>query len=80
MVEALRGMGRGVGDIFAWLTSWDYPTLAGTMCRSVLEEAPQSLRLLRATEAAGFDGRRLDQMTRTPKILANSSACPSACR
>src|ERR1700759_970493 len=70
MVVALRGMGRDTGDIFAWLTSWDYPTLAGTMFRSVLEEAPQSLRLLRATEAAGFDGRRLDQMTRTPKILA----------
>ena len=31
---------------------------------------PQSLKLLRTTEAAGFDGRRLDQMTRTPKILA----------
>ena len=30
---------------------------------------PQSLKLLRTTEAAGFDGRRLDQMTRTPKIL-----------
>jgi carbamoyltransferase len=70
MDEALRGMGRGIGDIFAWLTSWDYPTLAGTICRSVLEEVPQSFRLLRATEAAGFDGRRLDQMTRTPKILA----------
>ena len=25
---------------------------------------------MRTTEAAGFDGRRLDQMTRTPKILA----------
>src|ERR1700760_5156241 len=70
MVSALRGMGRDAGDIFAWLTSWDYPTLAGTLCRSVLEEAPQSFRLLHATEAAGFDGRRLDQMTRTPKILA----------
>ena len=31
---------------------------------------PQSLKLIRNTEAAGFDGRRLDQMTRTPKILA----------
>jgi carbamoyltransferase len=70
MAKALRGMGRDVSDIFAWLTSWDYPTLAGTIARSVLEEAPQSLRLLRTTEAAGFDGRRLDQMTRTPKILA----------
>jgi carbamoyltransferase len=70
MVAALRGMDRDIGDVFAWLTSWDYPALAGTLLRSVLEEAPQSLKLVRNTEAAGFDGRRLDQMTRTPKILA----------
>src|ERR1700748_1562384 len=70
MIAALKGMGRDAGDIFAWLTSWDYPALAGTLLRSVLEEAPQSLKLIRDTEAAGFDGRRLDQMTRTPKILA----------
>lgn len=70
MVATLHGMGRDIGDIDAWLTSWDYPDLAGTIARSVLEEAPQSLKLLRSTEAAGFDGRRLDQMTRTPKILA----------
>jgi carbamoyltransferase len=69
MVATLRGMGRDIGDIDAWLTSWDYPTLAGTLARSVLEELPHSLKLLRTTEAAGFDGRRLDQMTRTPKIL-----------
>ena len=69
-VATLRQMGRDIGDIDAWLTSWDYPTLAGTLARSVLEELPQSLKLLRTTEAAGFDGRRLDQMTRTPKILA----------
>lgn len=69
VVATLRGIGRDIGDIDAWLTSWDYPTLCGTIARSVLEEAPQSLKLLRTTEAAGFDGRRLDQMTRTPKIL-----------
>jgi carbamoyltransferase len=69
VVATLRGIGRDIGDIDAWLTSWDYPTLAGTLARSVLEELPQSLKLLRSTEAAGFDGRRLDQMTRTPKIL-----------
>ena len=63
MVATLRGIGRDIGDIDAWLTSWDYPTLAGTIARSVLEEVPQSLKLLRTTEAAGFDGRRLDQMT-----------------
>jgi carbamoyltransferase len=70
MVATLRGMDRDVSDIFAWLTSWDYPALAGTIARSLLEEAPQSLRLARNTEAAGFDGRRLDEMTRTPKKLA----------
>ena len=69
MVATLRGMGRDIGDIDAWLTSWDYPDLFGTIARTLLEEAPQSLRLLRTTDAAGFDGRRLDQMTRTPKIL-----------
>jgi carbamoyltransferase len=68
-VATLRSIGRDIGDIDAWLTSWDYPDLAGTIARSVLEEVPQSLKLLRTTEAAGFDGRRLDQMTRTPKIL-----------
>ena len=68
-VATLREMGRDIGDIDAWLTSWDYPTLAGTLARSVIEELPQSFKLVRTTEAAGFDGRRLDQMTRTPKIL-----------
>lgn len=77
MVTALHDMGRDVGDIFAWLTSWDYPALAGTLLRSVLEEAPQSLKLVRNTEAAGFDGRRLDQMTRTPKILARQLGLPA---
>src|SRR3954453_17622761 len=76
MVKTLRGMGRDIGDIDAWLTGWDYPTLAGTLARSVLEELPQSLKLLRATEAAGFDRRRLDQMTRTPKNLSRQLGLP----
>jgi carbamoyltransferase len=69
MVAVLRGMGRDIGDIDAWLTSWDYPTLAGTMFRTLLEEMPSSLRLLRITDASAFDGRRMDQMTRSPKFL-----------
>ena len=39
MVATCASMGRDIGDIDAWLTSWDYPTLAGTLARSVLEEA-----------------------------------------
>src|SRR5438105_13842384 len=67
MVATLRGMGRDIADIAAWLTTWDYPTLAGTFARSVLEEAPQGLKLLRVTRttnSAAFDARRFEQMTR----------------
>jgi carbamoyltransferase len=70
MVATLRGAGRDIGDIDAWLTSWDYPSLAGTLTRSMAEEMPQSLNLLRVTDASAFDRRRLEQMTRSPKILA----------
>src|SRR3954453_14977586 len=69
MVATLRSMGRDIGDVAAWVTTWDYPTLFGTLARSGLEEAPQGGKLLRNTAAAGFDGRRLEQMTRTPKLL-----------
>src|SRR3984893_13239086 len=41
MVATLRSMGRDISDIAAWVTTWDYPTLFGTLARSVLEEAPQ---------------------------------------
>jgi carbamoyltransferase len=77
MVATLRSMGRDIGDIAAWVTTWDYPTLFGTLARSVLEEAPQGAKLLRNTEAAGFDGRRLEQMTRTPKILGRQLGLPA---
>ncbi|THD62557.1 MAG: carbamoyltransferase [Bradyrhizobium sp.] len=77
-VATLRGMGRDIPDIAAWLTTWDYPALAGTLARSVLEELPQSLKLLRTTTATGFDGRRLDQMTRTPKILGKQLGLPQS--
>jgi carbamoyltransferase len=70
MAASLRARGHDITDVFAWVTSWDYPTLAGTIFRTVLEELPQSVNLLRTMEATGFDGRRLDQMTRTSKILA----------
>src|SRR5258708_2597875 len=51
MVATLRSMGRDIGDIAAWVTTWDYPTLFGTLLRAVLEEAPQGLKLLSNTEA-----------------------------
>ena len=69
MVATLRSMGRDVGDIAAFVTTWDYPTLFATLTRSVFEEAPASLRLLGVPSFAGMHRRRLRQMWRTPRIL-----------
>ena len=70
MAATLRTMGRDIGDIAAFVTTWDYPTLFGTMMRTAIEEAPGSLKLLSYSDAIGVDRRRLDQMRRTPRILA----------
>lgn len=70
MAATLRAMGRDIGDIAAFATTWDYPTLFGTMMRTAIEEAPGSLKLLSYSDAIGVDRRRLDQMRRTPRILA----------
>ena len=81
MVATLRGMGRDIGDIDAWLTTWDYPTLAGTLARSVLEEAAA-----KPETAAHHGSRRLrrpparpdDAHAENPRPPARP--CPSACR
>ncbi|MGB3271763.1 MAG: carbamoyltransferase C-terminal domain-containing protein [Xanthobacteraceae bacterium] len=70
MAAALHGIGKGVEDIAAFTVTWDYPALFGTMIRTALEEAPASLRLLSVSNAVGVDARRMEQMTRTPKLLA----------
>lgn len=76
MVATLRAAGRDIADIDAWLTSWDYPSLAGTLTRSMVEELPQSLNLARVSDASAFDRRRLELMTRSPKILARQLRLP----
>ncbi len=62
MVATLRSMGRDVGDIAAFVTTWDYPTFFATLTRTVVEEAPASLRLLGVSNFAGIHKRRLVQM------------------
>ena len=69
MRTTLQAMGRDIADIDAWLTSWDYPDLLGSLVRSVIEEFPESLKLLRRQNSVSFDARRFEQMTRTPKLL-----------
>ncbi|WP_294934648.1 carbamoyltransferase C-terminal domain-containing protein [Tardiphaga sp.] len=77
MRATLRTIGRDVGDIDAWLTSWDYPDLIGSLLRSVIEEFPESLKLLRTQNSVSFDARRFEQMTRTPKLLRKQFGLPA---
>ncbi len=76
MRVTLRAMGRDVADIDAWLTTWDYPDLLGTLTRSIVEEFPDGLKLLRTKNSVSFDARRLEQMTRTPKLLRKQFGLP----
>jgi len=77
MHETLRKMGRDINDIDAWLTSWDYPDLTGTLVRSIVEEFPDGLKLLRTKNSVSFDAKRLEQMTRTPKLLRKQFGLPA---
>jgi carbamoyltransferase len=78
VVETLRGLGRDFGDIAAVVTTWDYPVLIATLIRTVLEEAPQSLRLFLTPVAPALDRRRLFQLWRVPRILARQLGLPSS--
>ena len=69
MRAALRAIDRNISDIDAWLTTWDYPDLAGTLMRSFVENFPDGFTLLRANNAVSLDARRFMQMIRTPIIL-----------
>lgn len=77
MRATLRSMGRDIADIDAWLTSWDYPDLLGTLVRSIVEEFPDGLKLLRTKNSVSFDAKRLEQMTRTPKLLRKQFGLPT---
>ena len=71
MVEHLRAIGRDIGDIAAIVTTWDYPVLFATLARSVLEEVPAQPEAAAAPpQPPAIDRRRLDQMRRTPRLLA----------
>jgi carbamoyltransferase len=69
MREVLQRMGRDIGDIAAFVTTWDYPALTSMLIRTSFEEAPASLKLLRAPVSAVINLRQLDQVRRLPPKL-----------
>ena len=76
VVETLRQMGRDVGEIAAFVTTWDYPALLATMVRTVIEEAPGSLKLATMPIVPAIELRRLDKVRRVPRTLATQLGLP----
>jgi carbamoyltransferase len=75
-LQALRSaMGRvGIGpeDVAAWLATWDYPAFAATLCRTIVEEFPASLRLLRARSSPVMNPAQFDPATRGARHLGRA--------
>jgi len=64
-------------QIAAWLATWDYPAFVATIFRTVLEEFPASLSLLRARETPFISVAQLDPATRGPRHLARALGLPA---
>ncbi|WP_407146467.1 carbamoyltransferase C-terminal domain-containing protein [Bradyrhizobium sp. ORS 86] len=69
MRQVLRRMGRDIGDIAAFVTTWDYPALLALLIRTSVEEAPGSFKLLRAPIAPAINLRQMDQVRRLSRRL-----------
>ncbi|MBR0692985.1 carbamoyltransferase C-terminal domain-containing protein [Bradyrhizobium lablabi] len=69
MRKVLRRMGRDIGDVAAFVTTWDYSALLAMLIRTSIEEAPASLKLLRAPIAPAINLRQMDQVRRLSRKL-----------
>ena len=73
----MKRIGIGPENIAAWLATWDYPAFAATIGRTILEEFPTSLSLLRARDTPVLNTARLDPATRGPRHLGNALGLPA---
>jgi carbamoyltransferase len=73
----MERIGIGPERIAAWLATWDYAALAATVCRSVLEEFPASMRLFRTRETPVLNVRHFDPATRGPRHLGRALGLPA---
>lgn len=71
LVSLLDTMGLKPQDIDAWLSAWDQPALYAAFARTVLEEAPASLSLLR-NRMPQINLKLLDRGTRAAKHLGRA--------
>ena len=79
-LQALNGtmkqIGIGPEHVAAWLATWDYAAFAATIARTVLEEFPASLSLLRPRATPVLNTAQLDPATRGPRHLGRALGLP----
>jgi carbamoyltransferase len=73
-IEALRAamarMGLDIRGIDAWFSSWDYAALGATLIRSLLEELPANIGMLKGEPTGLFNLRNFDRGSRAPRHIA----------
>lgn len=70
MCDWLKERGREPESIDAWFSAWDYAALAATMIRTLLEEAPASISMMRGDASPLFNLRDLDRGRRASRQIA----------
>jgi carbamoyltransferase len=70
LVELMRRSGSGPERIDAWMSAWDNAAHDAAILRTIAEEAPASLRLLRSPDLPGFNLRQWSMGTRAARILS----------
>ncbi|MBI2715824.1 MAG: carbamoyltransferase [Rhizobiales bacterium] len=72
-IEALRAamarMGLDITNIDAWFSSWDYAALAATLIRSLLEELPANIGMMKGDPTGLFNLRDFDRGSRAPRHI-----------
>jgi carbamoyltransferase len=71
LIERARAMGIGPERIDAWLLTWDYPAMGATLVRTMLEEAPGSIRsALDPGASVAMSLPQLERVARTGRRIA----------
>jgi len=73
----MEHIGIGPERIAAWLGTWDYAAFVATVCRTILEELPASLGLLRAGSSPIMNPAQFDPATRGARHLAQALGLPA---
>ncbi len=67
---AMARMGLDIRNIDAWFTSWDYAALGATLIRSLLEELPANIGMMKGDPTGLFNLRDFDRGSRAPRHIA----------